>query len=144
MEFRSCARGRQWCCIFHFHWWTASIKPRLLFSHAGLVFWGLPFLQFIIDSNTSSCGATQTVYVLNRSSINHILHRKSNTICVCRKSRFKISQWKFGDKKGILLNHYGIKILHLKIKAAVLQIILENHELCKDAKISLHTQKKMI
>ena len=46
MEFRSCARGRQWCSIFHYHWWTASIKPRLLFSHSGLVSWGLPFLQF--------------------------------------------------------------------------------------------------
>jgi len=30
MEFRSCARGRQWCCIIHYYWWTASIKPRLL------------------------------------------------------------------------------------------------------------------
>jgi len=39
-------RGRQWCGIFHYHWWTASIKPRLLFSHSGLVSWGLPFLQF--------------------------------------------------------------------------------------------------
>jgi len=46
IEFRSCARGRPWCGIFHFHWWTASIKPRLLFSHSGLVSWGLPFLQF--------------------------------------------------------------------------------------------------
>ena len=46
MEFRTCARGRQWCGIFHYHWWTASIKPRLLFSHSGLVSWGLPFLQF--------------------------------------------------------------------------------------------------
>ena len=50
MEFRSCARGRQWCGIFHYHWWTASIKPRLLFSHSGLVSWGLPFLQFNICS----------------------------------------------------------------------------------------------
>jgi len=22
---------RQWCSIFHYYWWTASIKPRLLF-----------------------------------------------------------------------------------------------------------------
>jgi len=49
MEFRSCARGRQWCGIFHYHWWTASIKPRLLFSHSGLVSWGLLFLQFVIS-----------------------------------------------------------------------------------------------
>jgi len=46
IEFRSCARGRQWCAIFYCHRWTASIKPRLLFSHSGLVSWGLPFLQF--------------------------------------------------------------------------------------------------
>jgi len=31
IEFRSCARRRQWCGIFYYHWWTASIKPRLLF-----------------------------------------------------------------------------------------------------------------
>jgi len=49
MEFRSCARERQWLGIFHYHWWTASIKPRLLFSHSGLVSWGLPFLQFSIN-----------------------------------------------------------------------------------------------
>ena len=29
--FHSCARGRHWCSIFHYHWWTASVKPRLLF-----------------------------------------------------------------------------------------------------------------
>jgi len=46
MEFRSCARGRQWCSTLHYHWWTASIKPRLLFSHSGLVSWGLPFFSF--------------------------------------------------------------------------------------------------
>ena len=28
--------GRQWCGIFHYHLWTVSIKPMLLFSHAGL------------------------------------------------------------------------------------------------------------
>ena len=22
---RLCVRGFQWCCIFHYHWWTASI-----------------------------------------------------------------------------------------------------------------------
>jgi len=33
--------GRQWCGIIHYHWWTASIKPRLLFSRAGYASWGL-------------------------------------------------------------------------------------------------------
>jgi len=41
MEFCSCARGRQWCGIIHYHWWTASIRPRLLFSRAGYASWGL-------------------------------------------------------------------------------------------------------
>jgi len=41
MEFCSCARGRQWCGIIHYHWCTASIKPRLLFSRAGYASWGL-------------------------------------------------------------------------------------------------------
>ena len=41
MEFRSYAKGRQWCGIIHYYWWTASIKPRLLFSIAGYASWGL-------------------------------------------------------------------------------------------------------
>ena len=31
-------RVRQWCSIFHFHWWTASIKSRLLLSSYRLCF----------------------------------------------------------------------------------------------------------
>jgi len=27
--------GLQWYGIIHYYWWTASIKPRLLFSRAG-------------------------------------------------------------------------------------------------------------
>ena len=41
LEFCLCARRRQWCGIIHYHWWTASIKPRLLFSRAGYASWGL-------------------------------------------------------------------------------------------------------
>ena len=29
-----------------YHWWTASIKPRLVFSRAGYASWGLSFHQF--------------------------------------------------------------------------------------------------
>ena len=53
---RSClnmSRGRQWSGIFHFYWWTTSIKPRLLFAHAGFASWGLlllPGLFYIILS----------------------------------------------------------------------------------------------
>jgi len=45
MEFRLCARGRQWCGIIHHHWWTASIKPRLLFSRAGYASWGISLIH---------------------------------------------------------------------------------------------------
>ena len=31
----------QWCGIIHCYWWTASIKPRLLFSRGGFASWGL-------------------------------------------------------------------------------------------------------
>jgi len=41
VEFCSCARGRQWCGIIYYYWWTASIKPGLLFSRAGYASWGL-------------------------------------------------------------------------------------------------------
>ena len=43
MEFCSCARGRQWCGIIHYHWWAASMGPRLLFSRTGYASWGLSF-----------------------------------------------------------------------------------------------------
>jgi len=46
IEFRSCARGRQWWDIFHYQWWAASIKPTLLFFHAGYASWGLFPHQF--------------------------------------------------------------------------------------------------
>jgi len=38
---RSCVYGRHWCCIFYCHWWTTSIKPRLVFSHALDASWGI-------------------------------------------------------------------------------------------------------
>jgi len=51
--------------IFHYHWWTASIKPRLLFSHSGLVFWGLPFLQFKKKiQNTTSKKQTTKIFAM--------------------------------------------------------------------------------
>jgi len=33
--------GSQWCGIIHYYWWTASIKPKLLFSRAGYASWEL-------------------------------------------------------------------------------------------------------
>jgi len=41
IEFRSCARGRQWCGIFHYDWWTALIKRGFYFPHADYASWGL-------------------------------------------------------------------------------------------------------
>jgi len=38
IEFRSCARERQWSGIFHFHLWTVPIKPKLLFSSCKMWF----------------------------------------------------------------------------------------------------------
>jgi len=38
---------RQWCGIFHYYWWTASIKPRLLCSSYRLRFLrAFPFLSW--------------------------------------------------------------------------------------------------
>jgi len=45
IEFRSFGRGRQWCGIFHYYWWTALIKPRLLFSMQAVLPEGFPFPQ---------------------------------------------------------------------------------------------------
>ena len=51
MEFRSCARGRQWCGIIHYYWWTASIKPELLFSRAS---WGRSLSSVYYYTETSN------------------------------------------------------------------------------------------
>jgi len=51
MEFRSCARVRPWCGIIHYHWWTASIKPKLLFSRADYASWGLSLLSVWLGLN---------------------------------------------------------------------------------------------
>jgi len=48
MEFCSCVRGRQWRGIIHYYWWTASIKPRLLFSLTGYASGGLSLLISLI------------------------------------------------------------------------------------------------
>ena len=60
MEFRSCARGRQWCGIIHYYWWTASIKPRLLFSRAGYA--SLSSVYYVKYSENST-----SYYLLNVS-----------------------------------------------------------------------------
>ena len=41
-------RGCHWCGIFHYHWWTTSIKQRLLFSPCKLSFLrNFPFSQIM-------------------------------------------------------------------------------------------------
>jgi len=49
--FRSCPRGRQWWGIFHYRWWTAAIKQKLLFSPCkGCFCRTLPFTHIKITS----------------------------------------------------------------------------------------------
>jgi len=63
MEFCSCARGRQWCGIIHYHWWTASIKPRLLFSRAGYASWGLSLSSVSLLTSFLLCVSLNNVVV---------------------------------------------------------------------------------
>jgi len=44
-EFRSCARGRKWNGILHYHWWTSSVKPMLFFYRPGYAPGGILFHQ---------------------------------------------------------------------------------------------------
>jgi len=37
----------QWCGIFHYYWWTASIKPILFFHKQTLLLKGFPYLPQI-------------------------------------------------------------------------------------------------
>ena len=63
-EFCSWAMGRQWSGIFHYHWWTSSITPRLLFSPRRLSFvWIFPFPQNNYAINT--CFLKNAVSTIN-------------------------------------------------------------------------------
>jgi len=71
--------------LFHYHWWTASIKPRLLFSHSGLVSWGLPFLQFNLRLYRHCCNVIRKrhwVYLTTKQT-----HVKMQNIRMYRKFR---------------------------------------------------------
>jgi len=74
MEFRSSARGRQWCDIIHYHGWTASIKPMLLFSRAGYASWGFRFKQFNSTANlwihyTTTCITLKPAFILKHKIV---------------------------------------------------------------------------
>jgi len=71
MEFRSCARGRQWCCVIHYFWWTASIKPRLLFSRLGYASWGLSLslVKCVCLKYIHSFKVLNTIYTINNGII---------------------------------------------------------------------------
>jgi len=59
MESCSCARGRQWCGIIHYHWWTASINRGCCFPVQAMLPEGFPFHQFIIwNPGSCLCGCT--------------------------------------------------------------------------------------
>ena len=66
MEFCSCARGRQWCGIIQYHWWTASIKPRLLFYRAGYASWGLS-LSSVQSMETKCWGNERMIYTSHKA-----------------------------------------------------------------------------
>ena len=53
-EFGSCAMSFQWCSIFHCHWLTASIKPRLLFLPCRLYFLVTSLFQIMFKKRLSS------------------------------------------------------------------------------------------
>jgi len=65
MEFCSCARGRQLCGIIHYYWWTASIKPRLLFSRAGYASWWLSLSSVYFFLNWQQMHDTELWYRMN-------------------------------------------------------------------------------
>jgi len=106
MEFRSCARGRQWCGIIHYYWWTASIKPRLLFSRAGYMYasWGL------------SLSSVNVLIVLVIHLTFGILKRRWKTTC-CRPSR----QLRFRDTNK--LDNDNVSLNACKMFYTVLQMV---------------------
>ena len=55
IESRLYTRGSQWCGIIPYHWWTASIKPRLLFSHADYAWCGLFLFSVKVSFSLALC-----------------------------------------------------------------------------------------
>jgi len=50
--------GRQWWGIFHYHWWTTTIKPRVLFSPCKRCFLKT-FIFFQINIKLERCSTKQ-------------------------------------------------------------------------------------
>jgi len=91
--------------IIHNYWWTASIKPRLLFSRACYASWGLPFHQLNItyyswclvpDTNIVSlikvikvaCWAPAVIHIIILSLVLHIRwtdrrHQPPQQLSIC-------------------------------------------------------------
>jgi len=85
MEFCSCASGCQWCGIIHYHWWTASIKPRLLFS--SYASWRLSLSSvytycwfFSLLFNYNECIKSKVMFMLIFTTIIIALNRLSELL----------------------------------------------------------------
>jgi len=105
MEFCSCARGRQCGGIIHYHWWTASIKPRLLFSRAGYASWGLSLLlvwYYLLQLLFSACvAAVKRLPVLHHCVV--IIFWSSGIMeCTCMLFTFE---------NGVLLMRKGASVV---------------------------------
>ena len=96
MEFCSCARGRQWCGIIHYFCWTASIKPRLLFSRAVYASWGL-FLSsvffctghlFMLTFKHELVCFVGNIYYLNISLTYKVIHPDRRSCQLVKKHLF--------------------------------------------------------
>jgi len=83
------ALGRQWCGIFHYHRWTALIKPRLLFSHACLLpeaVRAFPFISLIelfLDISNWSQLDEKRNDILMKSPFDH-LNPNGGLLSLCR------------------------------------------------------------
>jgi len=66
IEFRSCARGRPWCGIFHWNWCTASIKLKLLFFPYMLCFLrAFPFISLIMSAASYLAKRVKRLVLMN-------------------------------------------------------------------------------
>jgi len=111
IEFCSCARGRQWCGIIHYHWWTASIKPRLLFSRAGYASWGLSLssvsviifgLRFAFFTHISGKNA----------QFQNMCAKKRNDFRQLKRSNFRVEKCKTEENLSKFLNNMVYKTLN--------------------------------
>jgi len=108
--------GRQWCGIFHYHWWTASIKPTLLFPHADCASWGLSLSSVSLQHLRSRLQTTQKrPCKKDTSGIRTFWHINGSFTLRVSKTRNRLKNININKQKSMITNRFG----HFRVRIYV-------------------------